>query len=94
MPLGSVQRPLEIVHDRQQLLHERLVRAGRERLLVARGPLAVVVELGLQPLEPVEVVVALVRQGREFVDLGRGGDLRLSLLGPLVGHDFPSSTTS
>src|SRR5581483_1793128 len=53
---------------------------GRERLLVARGPLAVVVELGLQPLQAVQVVVALGRHRAELVD-----PLNL-LLGVLLGH--------
>src|SRR5207237_9536094 len=57
--LGRFEGALEVVEDGQQLLHERLRRPGRERLLVARGPLAVVVELGLQALERVEVLVAL-----------------------------------
>src|SRR5581483_5436731 len=38
----------------------RLVRARGHRLVLARRPLAEVVELGLQPLERVEVLVALL----------------------------------
>ena len=41
-------------------------------LLVARHPLAVVVELRLQPLKGVEVLVALLRRRRERVRLVRG----------------------
>jgi hypothetical protein len=43
--LGRLERPLEVVHDREQLLHEPLRRAHGRQLLVARDSLAVVVEL-------------------------------------------------
>ena len=46
---------------RQELLDEPLGGARDQVALLARDPLAVVVELGLQPLERVEVLVALAR---------------------------------
>ncbi len=57
---GELERTLEVVEDRDELLDEPLVGARGQLLLVARHPLAVVVELGLQPLERVEVLVALL----------------------------------
>ncbi len=66
-----------------------------QALLVARGPPAVVVELGLDPLQRVEVLVALPRQGRELVRLRLRGRLDL-LLRRLVHYELraSSSTTS
>src|SRR5581483_591844 len=58
--LCRLERPLEVVEDREQLPEQRLVRARGHRLVLARRPLAEVVELGLQPLERVEVLVALL----------------------------------
>ena len=66
-----LERPLEVVEHRQQLLDEPLGGARDELLLLARDPLAVVVELGLQPLERVEVLVALARHLGELVALER-----------------------
>ena len=45
------ERALEVVEDRQQLLHEPLVRERDELRLLARRPLAVVVEVGGDALE-------------------------------------------
>ena len=56
---GRLERALEVVEHRHELLDEPLVGARGQLLLVARHPLAVVVELGLQPLQRVEVLVAL-----------------------------------
>jgi hypothetical protein len=63
--LGGLERALEVVEDREQLLEQRLVRTRSRRRVLARGPLAEVVELRLQPLERVEVVVALPLDGLE-----------------------------
>ena len=80
---------LEVVEHRHELLDQPLVGARGQLLLVARHPLAVVVELGLQPLERVEVLVALRQRGRELVD---GLFLLTASSSTLVfGH---SSTTS
>src|SRR5438552_19087308 len=57
--------PAEVVQHRQQLPAQRLGCAGRERFLLARGPLAVVVEVGRDPLQVVQVLVALGLQRRE-----------------------------
>ena len=62
---GGDERPLEIVDDREHRLHQPLVGARDQVLLVTRGPLAVVVELGRDPLQLVEVVVALGLDGGE-----------------------------
>ena len=92
------ERALEVVEDRDELLHEPLVGARGQLLLVARHPLAVVVELGLQALERVEILVALLPRRRELVErLGLHRlldslfllDVLLEVL--ILGH---SSTTS
>ena len=46
-----LERPLEVVEHGQELLDEPLVGARDEALLVARGPLAVVVEVGGEALQ-------------------------------------------
>src|SRR5262249_10255014 len=79
-------RALEVVEHRHELLDQPLVGARGQLLLVARNPLAVVVELGLQPLQRVEILVALLRGVGERVH-----DL-LDVVKRLVGHY--SSTTS
>ena len=89
---GRLHRPLEVVEHREQLDDQPLGRPGGEGLLVAGNPLAVVVELGLQTLERVEILVALLGQpgdlGGECVDrVGdrhRGGGVRR--LGPFVAN--------
>ena len=82
----ELERTLEVVEHRHELAHQPLVGARGQLLLVARHPLAVVVELGLQPLERVEVLVALLLRGCELVDL------LLDLL--LLRAGAHSSTTS
>ena len=57
--LGRLERPLEVVQDREQVLDEPLRGAGGRQLLVARDPLAVVVELRREPAQVVQVLVAL-----------------------------------
>ena len=57
--LGRAKRALEVVEHGQQLLHEPLVGPRDQALLVAQDPLAVVLELGRDPLEVVQVLVAL-----------------------------------
>ena len=56
---SSLERPPEIVEDRDQLLHEPLVRTLGERRLLARVPLAEVVELRREPLQAVEELIAV-----------------------------------
>src|SRR5690348_369295 len=58
---------LEIVEHRDELTHQPLVGARGQLLLVARHPLAVVVELGLQTLQRVEVLVTLARDRLELI---------------------------
>ena len=55
----GLERALEVVDHRQQLLDEPLGGARDQARLVARRALAVVVELGLEALQRVEVLVAL-----------------------------------
>ena len=45
--VSGLERALEVVEHRQELLHDPLAGPRDQALLVARGPLAVVVELGL-----------------------------------------------
>ncbi len=84
--LRRLKRPLQVVEHGQQLFDQPLVGPRDQALLVTRGPLAVVVEVGRDALEIGEVGVAL---GLQL------GDLLSELL---EGHDFlassPSSTTS
>ena len=62
------ERPLQVVEHGHEVLHEALGRARDQIAPIARRPLAVVVELGLQALQRVEVLVALARRLRQLVD--------------------------
>jgi hypothetical protein len=62
-------RTLEVVEHRQQLLDQPLRGARDQIALIARDPLAVVLELGLETLERVEILVALLANP---VELSRG----------------------
>ena len=55
----SLERAPEIIEDRDQLLHEPLARTLGERRLLARVPLAEVVELRSEPLQAVEELIAV-----------------------------------
>ena len=55
----GLERAPEIVEDRDQLLHEPLARTLGERRLLARVPLAEVVELRREPLQAVEELIAV-----------------------------------
>src|SRR4026209_1510091 len=55
----SLQCTSEIVEDRDQLLHAPLARTLGERRLLARVPLAEVVELRSEPLQAVEELIAV-----------------------------------
>ena len=57
--LGRLEGALEVVEDGQELLDETLVGARDQALLVARGPLAVVLEVSGEALEVVQVLVPL-----------------------------------
>src|SRR5204862_4093975 len=74
---GRLECSLEIVEYRQQLLHQPLVGARGLTLLVARHPLAVVLELGCDPLEIGQVLVPFALDLREQLIQfgGRGGRL-------------------
>ena len=87
--LGGRERPLEVVEHGQQLLHEPLVGPRDQALLVARDPLAVVLELGRDPLEVVQVLVALGLERRHLL-------LERELTGvACLGHEvFASSSTT
>src|SRR5205085_11861725 len=86
----GLERALEIVEHGHELLDEPLVGARGQLLLVARHPLAVVVELGLQALQRIEVVVALLRHRRQLV--GLLGDYDCFFFPSVLAH--LSSTTS
>src|SRR5262249_15606713 len=83
----SLYGTIQSVEHGQQLLDEPLVGPRDQALLVARNPLAVVVEVGRHPLEVVQVGVALGLE-RRYLLLER----ELTLL----GHEVlaSSSTTS
>ena len=101
---GGIERALEVVEHRQQLLDQPLVCARGEALLLARRPLAVVVEVGCEPLQVAQVLVPLrLRSGESS---SRRASCRLLVscsaprqagtptrsgvtwLGRLFGHDF------
>jgi hypothetical protein len=54
-----LERALEVVEHGQELLDEPLVGTRDQTLLVARNPLAVVLEVGRDALEIVQILVAL-----------------------------------
>ena len=74
----SLERTAEVIEDRDQLLDEPLVRTLGERRLLARVPLAEVVELGREPLQPVEELVAVSLESVD-VDAGVRGACRGNL---------------
>src|SRR5205823_2706796 len=84
--LGRCESPLEIVEHGQQLLHQPLVGARDQALLVTRDPLAVVLEVGRNALEVVQALVPL--------RLERGDAFLKGLF--CLGHEVlaSSSTTS
>jgi hypothetical protein len=63
--LGGRQRAFQVVDDREQLLDEPLRGPGRKALLLARDPLAVVLELRREALEVVQVRLSLGLGGGE-----------------------------
>ena len=65
VPLGGLERPLQVVEHGKELAHEPLVRVRDEPLLVAGGALAVVLEVRLHALQEVEVLVPLSRDRRD-----------------------------
>src|SRR3954469_18798116 len=86
------QRTLQVVEHGQHLADQPLVGARGQLLLVARHPLAVVVELRLQALQRVEVLVALPRDRRKLILLDGLLGLYTLLLRVRLAH--LSSTTS
>ena len=96
VPLGGLERPLQVVEDGEKLADEPLVRMRDQALLLARSALAVVLEVRLNALGEVEILVPLGRDGRERVVGSRSLGLRLLDLrvGELVAHDFAASSSS
>src|SRR5688572_25684302 len=73
VPFRSLERPLEVVEDREQLANEPVVRVRDEPLLLTRGALAVVLEVRLDTLREVEVLVpSRLRLGEALLEVGRG----------------------
>ena len=85
VPLGGLQRALQVVEDRQQLFHDPLACPRDQALLIARGPLAVVVEVGLQALEGVDQLLVLVPERIELRVLGRQDCSACSLFSTFSG---------
>src|SRR5829696_2764188 len=88
--LGRGHGQLEVVEHRQQPGHQRLGGGGGPGRLLAQGALAVVVEVGLEPAQVVEVALGLGpglgQIGRDRVLLGVGvGLVGVGLVGGLVG---------
>jgi hypothetical protein len=73
---------LEVVDDRQQLLDEPLGRPRGQARLLAGGALLVVLELGREPLQVVEVLLRLcLGGGKPLIDLGtRSRDIARDLV--------------
>ena len=67
MPLGSFERAFQVIENRQELADEPLVRMCDEPLLLARGALAVVLEVRLDALGEVEICVPLGQRGFERI---------------------------
>ena len=89
---GRDERPLEVVEDGEHRLHQPLVGARDQALLVTRRPLAVVVELGRDALQLVEVLVPLgLDRGEPLLDLA--APLLLLRRGLLVGHEGLASSS-
>src|SRR2546423_10516285 len=63
----GLERALEIVEDRQEVLHEPFVRERDELLSLAQRALAEVVEVGRRPLPVVDRLVALGRESGETI---------------------------
>ena len=80
----SLERAPEIVEDRDQLLHEPLARTLGERRLLARVPLAEVVELRREPLQPVEELVAVSLESVDVDALRLSGLVPGLFLGPVA----------
>jgi hypothetical protein len=96
VPLGGLERALEVVEDGKELADEPLVRVGDQPLLIAKGALAVVLEVRLDTLRQSEILVSLRGNGRERVGGSRSLGPRLLDLrvGELVAHDFAASSSS
>ena len=88
-PLRGLQHPLQVVEHWEKLLDDPLAGPRDQRLLVARGPLAVVVEVGFDALEGVDQLLVLVAERLELDVL----DLFL-LLNVLRHYDFFASSSS
>src|SRR5262245_21684709 len=79
LALGGDQREVELVQDLEQSLHEALQLGVDQPLLRPRHALAVVLELGLQPLQVVAVLGRLrpgpgeLVLGRRLIGRGRAG---------------------
>ncbi len=71
VPLGGLERPLEVVEHGEKLAHQPLVRMRNQALLIAGCALAVVLVVRLDALEVGEVLVPL-RLG--FGEMVRAGD--------------------
>ena len=84
--VAGLERAAHVVHDRQQGLDDRLGGAQALLLLLALRALAVVVPLGLEAAQVVEVLVALARDHGELVGDGLCGGLGDLRLGGLAGH--------
>ena len=71
--LGGVERPLEVVEHGQELADERLRGPRRLHLGLAGDPLSVVVEVGREPAQVVQVLLgATVGVGEIGLDVGVG----------------------
>jgi len=93
MRMSSLEGSFQVVEHGQELLDDPLAGPRDQALLIARGPLAVVVEVGLDPLERVDQLLVLCSKRLELNHLGA----LLRLLGVLDlfrRHDFFASSSS
>src|SRR2546423_4971015 len=90
----GLERALEIVEDRQKVLHEPFVRERDELFPLAQRALAEVVEVGGRPLPAVDRLVALGFESGEAILAALPDRLLVSRLLLLHQEVFASSSTT
>jgi hypothetical protein len=92
--LGGLERPLEVIQNGQELLDDPLAGPRDQRFLVALGPLAIVLEVGLEALKRVDQLLVLVPKSLQLGDFRRGLLDFLAVLDLFGHHAFFASSSS